>query len=580
MRVISIGVVVLSLAVAAPVAAKDQKETATRLLAANTTTTPAKAGAVRPNSAPALKSAVKPEAAKPVNNASAPAKEPSAVEVELQLLRQLLDEQKRELEAQRTLLKQQQEKMNAMERHMNGPAAAPASASAEVNEEGQNGRPVTEEQLEAVAESLKAATDRVGKVEKDVTANKTQADGKLRQIGNFTFSGDFRGRFESFNGGTLAPGTARFRERFRLRFNVNAKFSDEFTGGLTLASGDINDPVSTNQSMTTFYQRKIIAIGKAFLVYTPDWFKRAFHNKATLSITGGKFGYTWYRTELTWDNDLNVEGISPTISIPIKTSVLKQINLVGFVLPFFEVSGGRDSYMSGGQVQTQWQMGSRIRSNFNVGFMDFAGADRIRAAQANLTSSVTGGGCTTTPGCTTTIPNSNVLGGNANSNSSSATQFASGFGLLNAQLRFDVNTGVARWPLMLQLDYVNNTRACTNTTSTGAPVTPTSNGACNPRARNGYWAEMQWGRNSEGRDVQFGYTFMRIEREAVLSTFNFSDLRTPTNGLTHRINAAYTLNRNITLGWTGFFGRQLVTASSTTQEPILKRMQLDFIYKF
>jgi hypothetical protein len=497
--------------------------------------------------------------------------------LELQALRQLIEDQKRELEAQRALLKQQQDRMNSMERVLETKPAEVAPSTASTEE--QNGRPATEEQLDAVADALKSATERVGKVEKDVSANKTQADGKLRQLGNFTFSGDFRGRFESFNGGTLAPNTARYRERFRLRFNVNARFSDEFTGGLTLASGDLTDPISTNQSITGFYERKVVAIDKAFLTYTPNWFKKAFRNNAIFSITGGKFAYTWYRTELTFDNDLNVEGVSPSISFPIKTAILKQINVVGFVLPFNEAGTARDSYMAGGQLQTQWQFGSRLRVNGNVGFMDYNGADRIRVAQNNLSSSVTGGACTTTPGCSTTIPNSAGITGSTNNNSASSTQFASQFGLLNAQLLLNFNTGAPRFPIQLLFDYVNNTRACTNRTSAGLPVTPT-NGACNPRDREGYWAEIQFGRASEARDVQFGYTFIRIEREAVLGAFNFSDLRAPSNILTHRLNFTYTVNPKVSIGWTGLFGRQLVTATSLTQEQILKRMQFDFLYKF
>ncbi len=46
----------------------------------------------------------------------------------------------------------------------------------------------------------------------------------------------------------------------------------------------------------------------------------------------------------------------------------------------------------------------------------------------------------------------------------------------------------------------------------------------------------------------------------------------------------YQAYRQITLGFTGFFGRQLVTATSPTAttplEHFLKRFQFDVIYKF
>jgi hypothetical protein len=70
------------------------------------------------------------------------------------------------------------------------------------------------------------------------------------------------------------------------------------------------------------------------------------------------------------------------------------------------------------------------------------------------------------------------------------------------------------------------------------------------------------------------------ERDAVVSAFNFSDLRQATNVVNHRVEYFYQLNQNIQMGFTGLIGRQLVTASSPTPERWLKRLQFDMIYKF
>lgn len=466
-----------------------------------------------------------------------PAKaEPAAGErellLEMQQLRQILMEQGRELEAQRALLHEQQQKMLALQRQVE---QSPNSASG-------NAVPAAA----AGAQEVKELGQKVAKVEGDLASAKKSTEGKLKNLGNFSFSGDFRGRFESFNGGTLS--NPRYRERIRLRFNVNARFNEEIEGGFTLASGDLTDPISTNQSLTGFYERKPVAIDKAYLTYTPKWFKPL----GNLSITGGKFAYTWYRTELTTDNDLNVEGISPTLSWKFKNPVFKGITLVGYTMPFNESGSSPDSYLAGGQIQTQWQLGSYFRVGTYVGFMDFNNADRIRAAQTT-----------------------GDLSGSSNSNAATSTQFASKFGLLDAILRVDAKTPWSRFPMMMQFDYVNNTRACTNLVNiSGTPP------ACNPRDRDGYWAEVQFGQTKEQGDFNFGYSFIRIEREAILGAFNFSDLRAPSNTLTHRLNINYQAYKNITLGWTGLFGRQLVTTGSPTKEDILRRMQLDFVYKF
>ncbi len=103
--------------------------------------------------------------------------------------------------------------------------------------------------------------------------------------------------------------------------------------------------------------------------------------------------------------------------------------------------------------------------------------------------------------------------------------------------------------------------------------------ACNPRDRQAYWAEVQVGKTQEKGDLRFGYSLIRIEREAVISAFNFDDLRQATNLINHRVEAFYQAYKNITLGFTGLIGRPLVTPASS-RERFLKRLQFDVIYKF
>ena len=78
---------------------------------------------------------------------------------------------------------------------------------------------------------------------------------------------------------------------------------------------------------------------------------------------------------------------------------------------------------------------------------------------------------------------------------------------------------------------------------------------------------------------------IRIERDAVISAFNFSDLRQPTNVANHRMEVAYQAYGNITLSFTGLIGRQLGLVSSGTPptpvaERYLMRLQFDLAYKF
>ena len=57
---------------------------------------------------------------------------------------------------------------------------------------------------------------------------------------------------------------------------------------------------------------------------------------------------------------------------------------------------------------------------------------------------------------------------------------------------------------------------------------------------NGYWAELQVGKQRERGDWLFDYTFMRIEKDAVLTPFNASDINQQSDVRVHRFNINYT----------------------------------------
>ncbi len=393
----------------------------------------------------------------------------------------------------------------------------------------------------------------------------------IKALGKLKFSGDLRLRYEPFWGGGLASAAApgsRQRERFRLRFNVNTAVTDDLAVGFSLASGDTGDPISTNQTLTGFYTRKPITIDRAFATYHPHAFK-------ALSITGGKFAYTWLRTELTWDNDLNPDGASATLGWDWKNKFLNHLALVTYATPIFEVSAGPDAFMEGGQIQTGWTLVPKVKLTADAGYYDFHRADSIAQNQ-------TGGNGFPTNGTTTSAGGSFGFGGSSNTNNFGTIGgkriFASDFGIVDAIARLDIDTGSKRWPVYALIDFVQNTRACSNLQAfVTAGVTPP---ACDSRQRHGYWSEFKVGQTKNKGDLLLGYTFARIERDAVLAAFDFSDLRQPTNVVEHRFEAYYQALAHVQVGVTGLIGRQLVTAQSPSVERYLKRLQFDTIFTF
>jgi Putative porin len=449
-----------------------------------------------------------------------------------------------------------------------------------------------------------AATDQTPQTQtpQDLSDRIGNIEDRLKNFGPFTFSGDFRLRDEPLFGGPSNQSLDQNRERFRLRFNVIAKLNEDFGGGFSLASGDINDPTTTNQTVTGFYARKAIAIDKAYVDYTP-------HQFHYLTLIGGKFGYPWYNTELTWDKDLNPEGAAETLVFNTSTPALKKIAFVGFELPFSQVAGVSTTNQSsvasvvyGGQVQTTWQLAKWLKFGAFTGFYNYHNADPIalalaKASAKNPQTPLTGllplGTANTVQNSivTTTATNEVTIGGTSYPTGVTTVtnaQFASKFGLFDSLARFDIATPSDKWPIAFIGDYVQNTEACANVDNMlAAPAdtssvhyTQSANFACNSRQRRGYWGEVQVGRGQKRGDWQFDYTHMFIERDAVLSNFDYSDIRQGSNVTEHRAMVIYQVHRNVQTSFTALIGRPLDFGGAALAQDWLQRLQFDLIYSF
>jgi hypothetical protein len=420
---------------------------------------------------------------------------------------------------------------------------------------------------------------------------------QIKGIGPISFSGDVRVRAEPFFGGPSDHSLERARARIRARFNAIADLGSQFRAGITLATGDVNDPVSTNANLTGFYTRKAIALDQAFVEFNPKDFK-------PLTLTAGKFRYPWFNTELTWDKDLNPEGAAESIGFKLDNPLLKRIAFVGFQLPYAEVAGTSPTdkriaqqITYGGQVQTSWALGPRVTLSAYSGFYDFRGSDSIALALSrsssknpqtplsgllplNSSSPVQNSLYTTTASTIITVNGTAYPTGVS---SVTNAQFGSKFALFDNLAKIDINTGHERLPLSFIGDYVQNTEACANLQNIAAPPANTAtqtfkqtlNAPCNSHQRSGYWAEARIGRLQQKNDFQFGYARIFIEREAVLGNFNYSEIRQGTNVTEHRFDAFYQLDRNVQLGFAALVGRPLAST-----EPWLTRLQFDTIYIF
>jgi len=545
------------------------------------------------------------------NSASKPA-EASSMESQLQQLRELLEAQAQQLQEQSQELRDQRQKMLEMEAALAAATPGLPAATALAAPTGAQTQQLSGSQSQQLSGEQNLAR-RIDTLERG-----------LNNFGPFSFAGDVRVRDESYSGGPVNGSQDRNRERYRARFYINAKLDDDISGGLGLSTGDLNDPITSNQTANQFFTRKPFGLDRAFIDYTP-------HQWHALTLIGGKFAYPWYRTQLTWDDDIFPEGVAEKLEWKSDDwHVLRQFALIGFQLPFaetqnpeairtstqpvgavlpYETASIHQSVVYGGQLQTRWQLGRRVSFIADTAFYNYHNADPIalanQVAYGNPTTSSPVDGLLTLNNTLTnsyqvvtetitTLSTSGSAPGNVTvSKQVIAAKLNSKFALLDSIAQFDVKTWSDRWPIRFLGDYVQNTEACGNNPG-AAPFIPsaqlaalqktatisaaTVNGACDSHDRRANWLEARFGRQQQRGDWQFAYTHMLIEREAVMSLFDFSDIRQGSNVQQNRVEAYYQANKNVQVGFTGFFGRQLATTDAAETE--LKRLQFDVIYKF
>ena len=371
-------------------------------------------------------------------------------------------------------------------------------------------------------------------------------------VGRFRFNGDVRVRGETFFQDAVQD---RVRARIRVRFGVDGKLNDDFIAGLSLATGSLGDPTSTNESLTNYFDCKTIDLDRGYITYNPvahRW----------VSVTGGKFAFTWNRTPMTFDSDLNPEGFSEKFSFDLHGPVVKNFTVMGMQLLFNEAAAGTDSYAIGGQVSGRLQLGRFWTAIPSFTGLKWNNIDSLLNASAFSVAQSPGEG----PGCKGGVQGFPASTGGANcvfapnnftnaTTSLGARHFYSQFFYADFILNNQFKTPSARLPLNLLLELIDNPQAKDHPLGSAGQVR-TDLGSQNKA----YMADISLGQQKNKNDLQVGYAWNRIDQDAVLAPFVESDQRTQTNVLQQRIYGLFKLRSNTTAAYTYWFGRTLNTS--------------------
>src|SRR5215468_10255170 len=294
--------------------------------------------------------AAKPKSKKPVARTTVTAADVQALKDALAAQQQQIEQLRREMQSRDAALQaaQQQAQQAQQQLQQTQAAAADAQAKASSVESAWSEQKGSVAKLNNDMEDVKTTLTNSALSAQDEQKRVSAIEGLM---GRFRFNGDVRIRGESFF--QDFPNTPdRNRGRIRVRFGFDGKLNEDFTGGIYLATGSLGDPTTTNETLTNFFDRKTIGLDRGFITYNPVAHK-------WVNVTAGKFAYTWNRTSVTFDPDLNPEGFSEKFSWDLKMKMVKNFTLQAVQLLFNESNSGstakarQDSYALGGQRFTK-----------------------------------------------------------------------------------------------------------------------------------------------------------------------------------------------------------------------------------
>jgi len=188
-------------------------------------------------------------------------------------------------------------------------------------------------------------------------------------------------------GGVGRAGTAallnitedRQRLRARMRLGLDAELGWGWSLGTRLTTGNLRDPVSTNQTLGNTGARYQTDFDLAYL----KWYGNSATGRHVLNVWGGRIPNPWLSTDLVWDTDLNFEGVAANYRFGLARdnpySRFAFLTLGAFPLQEVELST-KDKWLFGGQLGFEWKFEGGSRMRFGVAYYDYQNIVGLRNA--------------------------------------------------------------------------------------------------------------------------------------------------------------------------------------------------------
>ena len=375
----------------------------------------------------------------------------------------------------------------------------------------------------AALESRVAAVEESNDKQTDQLAQGLASSTAMDWARNIKWKGDIRYRHEQFDIENVS--SDRYRHRIRARLGMEAKISSTLLAGFQIASGDANDPRSTNSTFTDANQRKTIGLDLAYV----DWKPRD-----GILFTVGKQKQPWFKpgTSVFYDGDINPEGVA--FQYGGKTGPFAK----AWAYWLAERSAAADSNVIGAQFGYVFGAGLTIAAGYwDYGSIQNDAILNYNASPAGNSTYNANADCSSNPIGTTRC-------------------YAFDYNIAGADVQWSGMVGGR--PLTLFGGYLEN-------------MDPSS-------LNSGYTLGFLLGKASDPGTWEFGAMYEDMERDAQFAAFVDSDFADGlTQGRGYVLQGSWAPAKNMNIKATYFLNDRNY---DTPTEADYKRLQLDLNYKF
>ena len=371
-------------------------------------------------------------------------------------------------------------------------------------------------------------------------------------LANMTPKGDMRVRYQYYYHKPRTGAGDRSGQdllRFRLRYGLDYKVNDMTLMGFRFATGNNSNQTSTNQNFGLSSDKKMLWVDKAFITFTPI--------KDYLSIDLGKVDNPYFCTDMTWDSDINPEGVYLRSVVPVNDN-LKLWATLGY-MPIGQQLNRNNPYIVAPQVGVNANVGP-VPVKLGVAYYDF---HRLKN-NPNAVYSPTVGDISANHTANFTNSFTSVAAGTA--------RWVYDYKVWDFNL--DVQPYTFTWgdkdiPIGVYGDYLNNA-------------------ASSVKQHTAWLAGLRVGNNKNKGDWQLNYNYRNLAADATPCIFSDSDFNLGgTNGKGSKIALSYVFLKNATATATYFVTEDIKPlneinnyAGVFNQRVKKDLLQLDCVVKF